>query len=190
MSQRSLAVINYESAFGFFPRFDGITSADVSHPFSWRVAILPQYEEFVLVNKYEYDEPWNGLNNSQLHSTILRAYKCASNPSQESPQTDVVAIIGEMTMWHPTKTITSHDIVSKSRTLMFMETRESGIHWMEPRDFAVDDLFDSKSGHARLGSHHAGGTIVGRANGSVGFSSSETDPVVLRQFLDRTAGSN
>ena len=69
----------------------------------WRVLALPYLEEAGLYNRYHFDEPWNGLHNSQYNEITLTIYQCPSDAaawSESGPWTSYVAVVG-----------TQHDLV-------------------------------------------------------------------------------
>ena len=65
MRQMILAIHNYESANGVLP-LACVTDKDGNPMHSWRVLILPFVDENALYAMYDFDEPWDGPNNSKL----------------------------------------------------------------------------------------------------------------------------
>ena len=46
---------------------------------SWRVLLLPMLEQQALYESYDFDEPWNGPNNSRLLAQTPPSYQCPQN---------------------------------------------------------------------------------------------------------------
>ena len=76
-------------------------------------------------------------------------------------------------------------------TLLVVEVRHSGIHWMEPRDFHVQQmtpLINAKSGQGISSAHQEGAEVV-TADTSVHFLSAElTSFELLRGMLSIDGG--
>ena len=69
IKQIALALLMYEQAHGSFPPAY-TADADGTPLHSWRVLILPYIEQQRLYDQYDFDEPWDGPNNSQLHGMM------------------------------------------------------------------------------------------------------------------------
>lgn len=161
---------------------------------SWRVLLLPYIEQQALYDKYRFDEPWNGPNNSKLAKFIPEIYRCpdeykAGGGSQ--PWTSYVAVVGPHTMW-PGKEPGSLDDIpdGQNRTLLLVEVRDSGIHWMEPRDLNIGEMNARINGDGPLGisSVHPGTANVFYADGHGGPISEKVRADVLRQLINRDDG--
>jgi hypothetical protein len=109
---------------------------------SWRVLLLPYIEQQALYDRYRFDEPWNGPHNSQLAGLIPELYQCpedVADRNEPQPWTSYVAVVGPHTMWPGAESGTLDKIPDgASHTLLLVEVRNSGIHWMEPRDLHID----------------------------------------------------
>ena len=75
---------------------------------------------------------------------------------------------------------------------MIVESVNSGIHCMEPRDLAVKDAqivsVDSMGGGLR--SHHPGVVNISLCDGSVQSVSENIDPQVLKNLATRNGGED
>ena len=98
LKQIGLALQNYHDAYGSFPPAY-MADADGKPIHSWRVLILPYLEQKALYDKYSFDEPWDGPNNSQLHEAAISAYICPSRPGNSRTDTSFVAVVGAQTAW-------------------------------------------------------------------------------------------
>ena len=75
LKEIQLALLNYESAKGSLPPAY-IADATAKPMHSWRVLILPYLGEMALYNKYNFNEPWNGPNNSKLAAQVPDVFRC------------------------------------------------------------------------------------------------------------------
>jgi prepilin-type processing-associated H-X9-DG protein len=186
-----LALQNYESRYGVFPPAY-VADANGRPMHSWRVLILPQLDRADLYRAYRFDEPWDGPNNSKLHGEMMPILCCPGDtPSQGKPHTSYVAVMGEHTAWPgarstSTKMISSLD--GSDRTILLVETHNSGIHWMEPRDTTLEWCLmgmDGPLGGSRPATHsnHRGTSVVGYVDGHVSALSNTLPAEALRELL-------
>jgi hypothetical protein len=193
LNQIGVALHNYHDIFGCFP--PAFIADENGRPIhSWRVLILPFLGQVPLYNKYRFDEPWDGPNNSKLAGTILPVYNCPSDDHGESNPsitTNYVAIVGGETAWPESGTTVFGDIRDgTSNTLLVVEVANSGIHWMEPRDLHVVQMaptINAKSGQG-ISSRHTGGAHGLIADGSVRFIADSLSAEDLRAWLTAHAG--
>jgi hypothetical protein len=187
----AFALQNYEAGKGAFPPAY-IADAQGKPMHSWRVLILPQLDRNDLYKKYRFDEPWDGPNNRLLHNEIMSIYQC---PGDEgiggSPQTSYLAVLGDRTAWPGAKARSVAEIDSKDgadRTILLVETHNSGVHWMEPRDLELDWCLTGMDGPLAgklpgTHSNHATGGMVALVNGEVRFISNDTPAAELEALL-------
>jgi Protein of unknown function (DUF1559) len=193
--QIGLALHYYHDAFGCFP--PAYIADEQGRPMhSWRVLILPYLDGSPLHIHYRFDEPWDGPNNRRLHETILSVYNCPAETStlnsKSSTNTNYLAVVGTETVWPGSKAVSAKDVTDGlSDTLMIVETANSGIHWMEPRDLHVLQMaptINSKGGQG-ISSKHVGGCVTGLlADCSVQLLSDSLPTETLRALLTRQVG--
>ena len=189
LKQISLALLNYEAAYGCFP--PAYIADERGRPMhSWRVLILPYMEQQPLYDKYDLNEAWDGPNNRKLAKDIPSVYGCPSdaNRSNVSTFTNYVAVVGPQTAWPGAKPVKIADITDgTSRTILVVEVANSGIHWMEPRDLDFTQMIHAVNPKAGRGisSEHAGGANVALVDGSVHFLSEDLPSESLRALLTR-----
>jgi hypothetical protein len=158
------ALLNYHSEKGHFPPAY-IEGPDGTPWHSWRTLLLPYLERHEAFEQYDFDEPWNGPNNSKLADKIgFHVYQCPSGQDSGSTlMTNYCVVIGEDTAFPGARTVSLDDPVkTNSQSIILVEVTNSDIHWMEPRDLAIDEL-KPKQG-PRFGSPHPRGVGVVRAN--------------------------
>jgi len=188
----ALALIQYHDDYGSFPP-PYIADPKGTPMHSWRVLLLPYLDQRNLYKQYNFDEPWDGPNNSKLHNTVLKIFSCPSH-SGTRPTTDTsyVAVVGSKTVWttendkvHPVRIA---DIIDgTSATILLVEVENSGIHWLEPRDLHITQMpmaINPPRGQG-ISSGHKGGANVACADGSVHFLKSDTPSATLRAWLTR-----
>jgi hypothetical protein len=142
LKQIALALHNYHDMYGSFP--PAYIADENGRPMhSWRVLILPFIEEQPLYDDYRFDEPWDGPNNRLLVNRMPRLYRCPSESQTDPPSlmTSYLAIVGPETVWPDGKARKIGDIQDgTSNTLLVVESHNSGIHWMEPRDLHTGQM--------------------------------------------------
>lgn len=190
----SFALNAYHEHFGSFPP-QYIVDSNGRPIHSWRVLILPFLGYQKLYDKYRFDEPWNGPNNSQLASSMpghFSPYCCPVelNSKQDSSSfTNYIAITGPQTMWNGVHPIRLDQVTdSKSSTCLLAEIRNSQIHWMEPRDIRLRGMAFSIN-HPTLpciSSVHPRVAHVAFVDTSVHSISEELSAVTLHAILTRS----
>ena len=94
-----VALLTYHDTYGSFP--PAYIADDQGRPMhSWRVLILPYLEEKSLYDRYDFSEPWDGPDNSQLAAEMPKVYRCRSDSCSLSPtDTSYLAVVGDGTIW-------------------------------------------------------------------------------------------
>jgi hypothetical protein len=187
----TLALQNYHDAHGTFPpAYFADKNGRPMH--SWRVLILPFMDEGKLYDQYDFNEPWDGPNNSKLAAKIPRVFQCPSNYGREQSQmTSYVVVVGPETAWPGEKATKLADMTDgSSNTILVVEVADSGIHWMEPRDFHVLQMstaVNATSGQG-ISSKHPGIAHVSLADGSTRSVSQDWSPQTLKALLTINGG--
>ena len=189
IKQIELAILNYHEAYKSFPPAY-IADANGKPMHSWRVLILPFLEEIAVYKQYDFNEPWDGPNNSQLAGMIADIYRCPSDAGAPgSTETNYVAVVGPETFWPGDHGVRIGDIKDgTSNTINIVEVIDSGVQWMEPRDLTLDQALrgiNQNLPKPNLSSHHPGGAMVGYADGHVSFLDEGTPPQLLRSLLTK-----
>lgn len=192
LKQIALAMYNYHDTYGCLPPAY-IADQDGKPIHSWRVLILPYMEQQALYDQYDFDEPWNGPNNSLLHNTIVDTYSCPSNGSRTTTMTSYVAITGEETPFAGDQSTALTDFADgTSNTILVVETCGSDIHWMEPRDLATETIHlainPGKGKPPGISSYHPGCANVAFADGSVRFLADDLPAKTLRGMFTIAGG--
>ena len=108
---------------------------------SWRVLILPYIDQGDLYKEYHFDEPWDGPNNRKLASRMPAVYALHGEERPGNTTTNYLAVVGAETIWHGSKGV-SRDAVkdATSTTILLVENKGAGVHWMEPRDLSFAQM--------------------------------------------------
>ena len=151
---------------------------------SWRVLILPYLGQDALYDQYDFNEPWDGPNNSALAAAMPDVYGCPSDPAADMAITSYVAVVGQGTAF-PGAEPTSLDQFTdgKATTFLLIEDRDAGINWLEPRDVGLDEV-QMRLANPNIGpsvtSLHPYGANVLYADGHVEFLGEAQDPEMLK----------
>jgi type II secretory pathway pseudopilin PulG len=191
MQHIGIALQNYHDVHKTFPPAY-IADADGKPMHSWRVLILPFLEENEIYKKYDFNEPWDGPNNSKLAAQAPSDFRCPSGTDFDG-QTNYVAVVGNETMWPGATAVKIRSIRDGlSRTIAVVETSGSGINWLEPRDLTMDEALrgikQSQSGG--INSQHPGGVNVLNCDGSVLFLPEDVPPETIRALLTISGKEN
>jgi prepilin-type processing-associated H-X9-DG protein len=191
LKQIGLALQNYHDTFQSLPPAY-IADADGKPMHSWRVLILPFLEannpqQMALAKKYDFNEPWNGPNNSKLHKEVMDVFRCPSRPGKQSnTETSYVVVRGTQTAWPGEKAIGFKSVTDgASETILVVEMADSGIHWMEPRDLEMDKMamaVNSPDGRG-ISSAHPNVAMAVFFDGHTAAIPKNTPPETLRRLL-------
>ncbi len=142
----------YHDDHGHFPPAC-VRDGDGKPMHSWRVLILPYMGKQALYNQYDFDEPWDGPNNSKLADQVSPFLSCPSNwAAVRAPgPTNYMAVVGPKTVWRDGKT-TREDIRDGSgNTILLVEVADSKINWMQPTDLSWEAALGEMDSKASAG---------------------------------------
>ncbi|HXT60369.1 MAG TPA: DUF1559 domain-containing protein [Pirellulales bacterium] len=193
LKQIALGLQNYADVHGEFPpQYLADESGKPMH--SWRVLILPYIEHQALYGRYDFNEPWDGPNNSQLAAQMPPAFRCPSDPvAATGSTTSYVGVSGPGTLFDGPKSARFPDITDgTSNTLTVVEFAGGGVNWMEPRDLDASQLAGivSPPDGKNISSYHPGGANAAFADGSVRFLSAAINVQVLRALTTISGGES
>jgi len=160
LHQIAIGLMNYEDKHRSLPPVcltDGVGKP--AH--SWRTLILPEIEEQELFTRYRMGEPWNSPHNRQVTDNRIGVFRCPRDDGAGEYDTSYVAIVGPNTAWAPDKGTRLSQITDRSKTILLVEMKNSGIKWAEPRDLDLGNLPPGVTKHSLLKtlSNHDGGYI-------------------------------
>ena len=150
MRQILLAIHSYESAFSKLPPAYAVDK-DGKPMHSWRILILPFIEHSNLYDQYNFDEPWDGPNNSQLSNQMPWCYRCPSAP--DSPSLTNYKLVSGPEAFFDGNNLRSLDdaIDGTAGTIVLVEDCENPVNWLKPEGISIEDattlIFDHTSHH-------------------------------------------
>jgi len=154
---------------------------------SWRVLVLPFIEQNALFNRYRFDEPWDGPNNSQLASEMPRTFAFPGLKPQATTTTAYLAIVGADTIWPGAKAFRGKPKDGLANTILFAENNGLGVHWMEPRDLEFETMpFDLQKPDGISSRYRT--PIVAMADTTIRSLSPNLDPRVVRAMATANGG--
>ena len=135
-----MAVANYHDTEGHYPPAF-VTDKTGRRMHSWRVLILPYIEADDLYKQYDFNEPWDGPNNSKLAGRMPKIFAFPGDYKPGTTTTNYLAVVGPNTVWRPGNPVNEKDVKDGlSSTILLVENRGMNIHWMEPRDLDFDTM--------------------------------------------------
>ncbi len=192
LTQIALALHNYHEANGCFP--PAYTTDRRGRPMhSWRVLILPFMEQAGLYNTYNFEEPWDGPNNSKLARSKPLGYACPNGQDYAglSVRTNYVAIVGPGTAFPGSRPTSLHDFRDGAAdTILVAEVADSGINWMEPRDLdagAMSFVINDRT-RPSISSHDPQGPHVACADGFRTVLNPALPPRSLKALITASGG--
>jgi prepilin-type processing-associated H-X9-DG protein len=190
LKQIALALHNYHDVYNTFPPAY-IADADGKPMHSWRVLILPFIENSPMHSMYDFNEPWNGPNNSQFANMMPAVYRCPSEPIMSNSPA-YLAISGKGSIFNNGDGSQIADITDgTANTIMVAEVAGANFNWMEPRDLDMTTMamaINSVKDGTTISSHHPGGAQAAFGDGSVRFLAQTIDMNTLRLLLQRDDG--
>jgi prepilin-type processing-associated H-X9-DG protein len=190
-----MALTNYHDQHKCFPP-PFVLSEDGNPMHTWRVLLLPYFEESELITlhrEYRFDEPWNGPNNRKLADKMPSVFCCPKSEGDEN-ETNYVAVVGPETVWPGDESVQLRSVSDgASRTIHIVEIADSGINWLEPRDLTFAQATQGINPPVtKLGvsSVHPGGANVLFCDGSVHFLQDDIPAETWRALLTRDGGED
>lgn len=141
LKQISLAILNYEAAYGTLPA--DITDKNGKPILSWRVAILPFIEQDNIYKAMKMDEPWDSANNKEFSKSKIKTFMSPSSAILEDKDgygvTSYKGAAGPDCVFEPgKKKLRIVDITDgTSNTISLLEAGDP-IPWAKPGDFNFD----------------------------------------------------
>jgi type II secretory pathway pseudopilin PulG len=191
LKQIGIAMHNYHDVYGCFPPAY-IADANGKPMHSWRVLILPFVEGEHIYNAYNFNEPWDGPNNSLLSQIMPEVYACPDDPQAPGTnKTCYLGISGPGAIFNGDMRCTLRDITDGTEnTLMVAEVAGANVNWMEPRDLDAGQMTGTINapGGKDISSHHPVGASTLYADGSVHFLPAELPSTTIRALSTKSGG--
>ena len=141
----TIGILNFESAYGYFPPPLDSRGPDGKSKLSWRVYLLPFLGESNLFQQFKLDEPWDSPANIKLLPLIPDVY--SRFPSRlltpvDAPEgmTTLVAPVSDKTILGSGKKVGFGNITDgSSNTVLLVVVKDSlAVPWTAPQDYQFD----------------------------------------------------
>jgi prepilin-type processing-associated H-X9-DG protein len=201
LKQLGIALLNHFDEHGTF-----LHAAAGDPVVSWRIQILPYFDQPKLFEKYDQKSSWDSKPNDPIARTRVSAMSCPSRGDPVGGQdedgrffTDYTMLTGPGTFSGDFEPRTLDGIKDgASNTLSIVEAAGLNIIWTEPRDANVDreplginfkgtGKYDSPG---LMSAWHTGGANATFADGSTRFISQNIDPAVLKALTTVNGGES
>jgi hypothetical protein len=94
---------------------------------SWRVLLLPYLGYEDLYAQYNFEEPWDGPNNSRLADRMPQVYALHGEYEEGKTITNYLSVVGAETAWPTDRKLSEMDVKDGvSRTIAIVETMAPG----------------------------------------------------------------
>lgn len=138
VSALALLLANYEDKFGSLPPAH-LTNDKGEKLCSWRVLVLAADDAYRDIHEsYDFSQPWDGPSNRGLAEKAPSLYVCPNSGSEDSPFTSYLAVTGPGTAFDEGRYVNSRK--TDHPEIVIIESADSGVNWMEPRDLEAADL--------------------------------------------------
>jgi prepilin-type processing-associated H-X9-DG protein len=121
---------------------------------SWRVALLPQFDQSGLYKEFHLDEPWDSEHNRKLIEQMPDFYRSPDSADLQPGHTRYLAVVGEHCAFPPDRPIKMKEISDgTSKTIMVVEADpDHSVIWTKPDDLEVDQQNPARglAGNAKL----------------------------------------
>ena len=181
LRQNSLALLNFESAYGNFP--PSVLTHESGKKYSWRIAILPFIERQDIYNQYDFTQDWDSPHNLEVTSEMPEFFR-SDFDDPNSTNTSFFMLTGPGGAFSTDESTKISDFTDGTSNTMTIIQAKRDIHWAKPEDIVIDP----DKPLPEFGGFHDGGFNVGMADGSVRFLSNDVIENVLREYLTPSGG--
>lgn len=155
---------------------------------SWRVLLLPYLEQQNLYDRYDFSQPWNSPTNRRLEHEMPAVFAFHGDYQPGLVTTNYLAVIGEETAWPGARSRLDSEITDDpAATILVVENRDAGVHWMEPRDLHLDLMRMELDHPEGVGSKYLAPAVV-MVDGSLRRLEQKLPPDVFRAMLTANGG--
>ena len=188
------ALNNYADDFGTYPPA-AIYDRKGKPMHSWRVLLLPYLDEQELYDDYDFDLPWDDLQNLQLQYRMPSAYLHPANAQTGvfNSISSYYLVTGPGTLFPPEGPLSPKDVGDDAaQTLLVVEGTPNiaSNTWTEPIDLAgprvVGDL--SRMGGGEPGGLSIGGFVAATVDGRGHFVPESLTPDVVQALITPDGG--
>jgi hypothetical protein len=131
-----LALQNYHEVNGHLPPAV-VTSKDGKPLYSWRVTLLPYFEEMSLYKQFKQDEAWDSPHNRRLAETTPRCYQPALGGDDPPGLTRYQVLVGPGTAFERPGLSWADFPKGRAKTLLVVEAKDP-VPWSKPADLVYE----------------------------------------------------
>ena len=121
---------------------------------SWRVLLLPYLGYNELYSQYNFEEPWNGPNNSKLKNKMPDIYRCPNVSESNSFQTNYFVVVGASTAFPANQSVAIENFAGATdgeliitddptTTALVIESATRTTNWLEPNDIVLEEVLEN-----------------------------------------------
>jgi hypothetical protein len=140
LKQIVLALHNYESANGSFPR--NVHDANGKAILSWRVQLLPYLENDTLAKQFRMDEPWDGKNNKPLLEKMPDIFASPRVKVKAKGYTVYQGFTGNGALFGSNRQLGIQHITDGTSNTLFAVEATAAVPWTKPADVPFDEKKD------------------------------------------------
>jgi len=185
LKQIALGFLNYESVYQSYPSAAGLNKQGKA-VLSWRVYLLPYFDEDALFKEFHLEEPWDSEHNRKLIARMPAVYRNPDLPPASEGKTNYLVLTGEGGLFGGKTGVAIRDIRDgTSNTILVVEAAaDKSVVWTKP-----DDLpFDAKNALAGLKGFRPGIFLAAFADGSVRAIKDTMAPDALKALFTSAGG--
>jgi hypothetical protein len=138
LKQIALAMHNYNDAHGNRLPGSAICGPDGRPLLSWRVAMLPYFEQEDLYKQFHLDEPWDSPHNLSLLPKIPYIYQTAPDVVAEPYTTLFQIFVGPGTPFGQKEPGLPRSFPGGTSNTIFVTEASIGVPWTKPADLVYD----------------------------------------------------
>ena len=168
-----LAADLHQESFNQLP--GDVAAKDGKKLLSWRVKVLPYFEDKALYEQFHFDEPWDSEHNRQLLAKMPPIFG-----KNKEAKTSMLAFAGEGTPLGGAKPMSMHQISDPGHTILLVEAGEDrAVPWTKP----VDLPWDKANPAEALGTLNDGKFWAVFCDGHVEKLDAKMDPAKLTSMI-------
>lgn len=186
------AMLQYQAEHGRFPPAY-VADAKGKPMHSWRVLLLPYLGERSLYQQYDFNQPWDSPTNMAIVTRMPEAYGSPGDPGVALHDTSYLVIVGRNTVFPGNGSLNTNDITDgPANTLLVVESTESGICWLEPRDLEASkmDYGVNTAASNCIRSHHPYGAQAAFADGKTHYLTNDLSAEFIEALSTAAKGDD
>lgn len=186
------AMQQYHAEHGRFPPAY-VADAKGKPMHSWRVLLLPYLGERSLYQQYDFNQPWDSPTNMAIVTRMPEAYGSPGDPGVALHDTSYLVIVGRNTVFPGSGSLNTNDITDgPGNTLLVVESTESGICWLEPRDLEASkmDYGVNTAASNCIRSHHPYGAQAAFADGKTHYLTNDLSAEFIEALSTAAKGDD